>query len=200
MYSAKENAITAMEIAESNFLMVLKGIKPSDITKQVHPEVNIIAWIIGHLVSHMDVYLSVFTGKRYLSEEQRKYFGYSSPKQTMKEGFPYSFKEIIENYLEISDSYFKHLKEFPEEKFNEIPSIEGFTETYLDLLHRISLHYLGHTGQIVLIRRMIGVPTVEYWQNKEEVWSFVSGISQEGRQKSKEKWLLWWKQAKEDFD
>lgn len=59
MYSAKENAITAMEIAESNFLMVLKGIKPSDITKQVHPEVNIIAWIIGHLVSHMDVYLSV---------------------------------------------------------------------------------------------------------------------------------------------
>jgi hypothetical protein len=200
MKSAKENAITAVEIAETNFLMALKGIKSEDIAKQVHPEVNTIAWIVGHLVSHMDSYLSIFTGKRFFSEEQRKYFAFKSPKRTMKEGFPHSFVEIIDNYLEISENYFKQLKELPEEKFDEIPPIKGFTETYLNLLHRISLHYLGHVGQIVLIRRMIGLETIEIWKDKEDGWSFVAGISQEERKKRKEKWLQWWKQARSDFD
>lgn len=200
MISTKEYAISAMEIAELNFLMAIKGIRTDDLTKLVHSEVNTIAWIVGHLVSHMDAYLSIFTKKRYFSDEQRRYFNYSSPKQSMKDGFPYSFVEIIDNYLLISDNYFKQLKELPEEKFNEIPPIEGFKETYLDLLHRISLHYLGHTGQIVIIRRMIGIPTLEFWQNKEEGWSFVSGISKEERVYKKEKWIKWWEQAKKDFD
>ncbi|NHJ48661.1 MAG: DinB family protein [Asgard group archaeon] len=191
MTSVKENAIKEMKIAESNFFMVLNGIKPEDITKQVHPEVNTIAWIVGHLVSHMDAYQSIFTGKRHFSEEQRKYFGYGSPKQTMEDGMPYSFVEIIDSYLEISENYFKNLAELPEENYDQIPPIEGFKESYLDLLHRISLHYMGHIGQIVLIRRMLG---------RTNKWSFVAGVSQKIRDQIFENWLEWWKSTKENFD
>lgn len=190
MRTAKENAINLVKAADLNFLMALKGIKAGDIIKQPHPEVNAILWIVGHCVSHMDAYLSSFTGKRVLTNEQKEYFIHSSPKRSMEDGSPYSFIKIIDAYLDISKSYFKALEDMPEEKFNKKPSEKS--EIFFIRQQRLALHLLGHTGQIVVIRRMLGNPTTEYWQDKDRGWSFVSGLDDTTRTRYKEHWLDWW--------
>jgi hypothetical protein len=194
--TAKEYSLNLVKTADLNFLMALKGIKLENVTKQVHPEINTILWIVGHCVSHMDAYLSSFTGRRKFSEEQGKFFTYSAPKQTMENGCSYSIIDIIDTYLEISREYFEYLENLPEAKFNEKPSEKS--ETYYNRHQRLALHILGHTGQIVVIRRMLGNPTIEYWQDKEKGWSFVSGIYEEDRLRFKEFWLKWWNEFKEN--
>ena len=48
---------------------------------------------------------------------------------------------------------------------------------------------LGHTGQIVLIRRMFDNP----------FWSFVGGVNKENRKELREEWATWWKEKKEKY-
>jgi len=54
IFSSKEVLIETFEIAEINFLQAFKGIKPEIVSKQFRDDVNHIAWIIGHCISHMD--------------------------------------------------------------------------------------------------------------------------------------------------
>jgi hypothetical protein len=137
----------------------------------------------------MDFLHSLFTNSRKFTKEQRKYFSFGVDKDVIKAGFPYSFKEIINCYLELSKSCFKILNEFPEEKFSTIISEKSETESLFQNIQRISLHYMGHTGQIVMIRRVLEGPN----------WSYVGGISKKLRVKHKESWLEWWEENKKDF-
>ena len=187
--NCKELAIDFLEIAEINLLMSIKDLKPENITKTIHPELNPISWIVGHCVSHMDFLKSLFTNDRKLTKEQRKYFTFGVEKEVIKAGFPYSFKEIIELYLELSESCFKILKEFPEEKYDTIISDKSEVENLYQNIQRISLHYMGHTGQIVMVRRALEGPN----------WSYVGGISKELRKKYKNSWIDWWEKSKNDF-
>ncbi|MCG3223879.1 MAG: hypothetical protein H7647_05400, partial [Candidatus Heimdallarchaeota archaeon] len=109
----KELAISTLEIAEINFLMSFIEINSENIIKQIHPEINSIVWIIGHCISHMDLYLSMFTGERILTETQREYFAYGASKDKIKEQFPFSFREILDTYIQISEYFYKYLKDLP---------------------------------------------------------------------------------------
>ncbi|MFW9975477.1 MAG: hypothetical protein ACFFDQ_09450, partial [Candidatus Thorarchaeota archaeon] len=65
-----------------------------------------------------------------------------------------------------------------------------YEENLLQSIQRIAFHYMGHVGQIVLIRRALGNPGP----------TFVGGISSIGREKIREKWNAWWKENKETFE
>ncbi len=186
----KELSISTLEIAQINFLMSFKGINPESISKRIHIEINPISWIIGHCISHMDWYLSLFTGERIYSEKQQKYLAYGASKEDITEKLPFSFREILDKYLLISKSFFEYLKGFQEEKFHQITSQENGGETLIQKIQRITLHYMGHTGQIVIIRRALGVSS----------WSFVSGIKKEERQKYMKEWIKWWEENRMKFD
>jgi len=190
MMNCKELAIDFLEIAEINLLMSIKDVKPENITKTPHPEMNPISWIFGHCVSHMDFLHSLFTDSNRFTEEQRKYFTFGVDKDTIKAGFPFSLKEIIECYLDLSESCFKILKEFPEDKYDTIVSDKSKAENLFQNIQRISLHYMGHTGQIVMIRIALEGPN----------WSYVGGISKELRKKYKNSWLKWWEENKSDYE
>ncbi|MHA2501226.1 MAG: hypothetical protein ACXAEL_16785 [Candidatus Hodarchaeales archaeon] len=71
----------------------------------------------------------------------------------------------------------------PEEKFNELPENNNKknTETVSELIQRISLHFLGHTGQIYQVKRELG-----------KGGYFVTGVKKENRETSRTKWLKWW--------
>ncbi len=186
----KELAISTLEIAEINFLMSYIEINPENIIKQIHPEINPIVWIVGHCISHMDWYLSLFTGERILTETQREYFAYGVSKDKIKGKFPFSFVEIMDKYLHISGDFYKCLKDLPEEKFHQEISKENGEETLFQKIQRISLHYMGHTGQITIIRRAHG----------NQPWGFVSGMKRDEREKYMEKWIEWWEENRMKFN
>ncbi|MHA1557672.1 MAG: DUF1572 family protein [Candidatus Heimdallarchaeota archaeon] len=186
----KELAISTLEIAEINFLMSFIEINPENIIEPIHPEINPIVWIIGHCISHMDWYLSLFTGERILTENQSVYFAYGASKDKIKEKFPFSFREILDKYVQISGYFFKCLKNLPEEKFHQEISKENGEESLFQKIQRITLHYMGHTGQITIIRRALG----------DKSWGFVSGIKRDDREKYMKKWIKWWEENKMKFN
>ena len=103
----KELSIDALEIAECNLLMSIKGIRPEDVNKQIFPDINPIAWIFGHCADHMDSVFGVWCqGERILNEDYHTLFSYGAAKGTIKEELPIPFGKIVSNYLRISDKCF----------------------------------------------------------------------------------------------
>jgi len=110
--------------------------------------------------------------------------------RVMKDQKEYSFKEIIDMYLQISQTFFGMLREFPIEAFNDNP--RGTGEILNKRIKRIALHYLGHTGQVVLIRKMLG-------RGISGAYGFVKAMSILTRKKIRKEWLEWWTENKENF-
>ncbi|NPD87720.1 MAG: DinB family protein [Asgard group archaeon] len=186
--SSKEVLIETFEIAEINFLQSFKGIKSEIVTQQFHDDVNHIAWIIGHCISHMDLYLSVFSKERKLTDKQRKYHAYGVSKDEIEQ-FPFSFNDLIDIYLSISEEFFGKLKILTDEDFHRI-KIPDNNENLKHMMQRITLHFMGHTGQIVLLRRIFDDP----------FWSFVGGVSKNNRDKLRKDWIEWWEENKEAYN
>ncbi len=183
----KEALLSSLKIAEINFLMAFKDVQPDIVTKQIQKDTNHIAWIIGHCVSHFDLYLSMYTGELILSKEENQYYAYGIEKSEVRT-YPFSFKGLVEKYLQIVDNLFQIIETFPSEKFSELPHAEA-RESLADMLKRITLHIMGHTGQIVLLRRMFNDP----------FWGFVGGVQENQRDEFREKWITWWEENKEKY-
>lgn len=187
IHNTKNLLMSTLEIAEINFLQSFKGIKPEIVTKQISNDVNHIAWIIGHCASHMDLYLSIFNKERKLTDNQREYHAYGVSKDKIRE-FPFSFRDLIDSYLLISENFFKNLYSISEEDFYKIQHPENNEKLY-EKMQRITLHFMGHAGQIVLLRRMFDDP----------YWSFIGGVSEESRKKLRKEWIEWWEENKSSF-
>ncbi|TET80134.1 MAG: DinB family protein [Candidatus Heimdallarchaeota archaeon] len=179
--------IKELKIVDINFLMSIKNIDPSIVTKQIQKDVNHIAWIVGHCILHMDYFLSYHTGERIFSLEERDYYAYNVSKDHIVE-YPFSFQKLLDSYIEISSKYFQLLEKLPPNEFNKKPHDDA-SEKLSDLIHRISLHIMAHTGQIVLLRRMFDNP----------FWAFVGGVSESQRDELRQDWLDWWIENKKEF-
>ncbi len=179
----KTFAIETFEIAEWNVLKAIFRLKPKDFEKQITPNHNPIRWIIGHLTIHMDtIFNYLCLGKRELSQEFLDYFT-SGIKREEERNFPVSYKELINTFLNFSKTSINYLYNLPEEKFNDLPenNDKSNSETVSELIQRISLHFLGHTGQIYMIKRELG-----------KGGYFVAGVKKKNRETSRIKWLNWW--------
>ena len=189
----KDLSFTLLEIADCNLLLSTIGLEKEQVLKQIGEEVNHIAWIFGHCTSHMDyIFGELCQGKSLLTEEESKYFAYGVSKDKVNEGLPTTFKDLIESYLKIREGAFDYLKKLPEEKYREVPEVDAgkqAKESVMQAIQRVALHYMGHMGQIVLIRRAIGNPG----------FGFVAGMSKENREKRIAQWMKWWEENKEDF-
>ncbi|MCE7745428.1 MAG: DinB family protein [Candidatus Heimdallarchaeota archaeon] len=186
----KKYAIESLEIAQWNVLKAIFLLKPEDFEEQIKPNFNPINWILGHLTIQMDYYFNYLCqGKRIVTEAFLQY--YHPPRVDVEEitDFPLSIKELIDTFLEVSDSSFNYLNKLPEEKFNELPEHnENNTELVSVLLQRVSLHFIGHTGQIIWIKKHLG-----------KRGAFVMGIKKKQRDDSRIKWLQWWNENKEKY-
>ncbi|NHJ48665.1 MAG: DinB family protein [Asgard group archaeon] len=186
----KTYAIETFEIAQWNVLKAIFRLHPEDFTRSISPDFNDIRWMIGHLTNHMD---SIFNyrcqGKRVLDKKMIEFFSTGAAKAPDRGEFPLSIKKLIDFYLEISNSSIDYLTNLAEEKFDDLPDFgENNTETIIEMLQRITLHLLGHVGQIYNIKRMIG-----------KGGYFVAGVKKKMREDSKAKWLKWWNDNKEKY-
>ena len=171
--SAKDICIDMLDIADINFVSNLQGLKPEDVNVKAHSDINSIKTIVRHCARQMDRTIETYSIERVMRDKKE-----------------YSFEEIIDMYLQISQSFFGLLKELPIEAFNDNPG--GTGEILNKRIQRIALHYLGHTGQVVLIRKMLG-------RGISGAYGFVKAMSIPTRKKIRKEWLDWWNGTKESF-
>lgn len=128
-------------------------------------------------------------GDRRLDQDFRDYF-VMGPDRASKREFPMSYRALIDQFLEFSEASIEYLNNLPEDKFMEPPAhnTKKNTETMVELIQRISLHFMGHTGQIYQTKRELG-----------KGGTFVMGIKKKNRDDSKAKWLSWWNAHKNNY-
>ncbi|MBK5115017.1 MAG: DinB family protein [Candidatus Heimdallarchaeota archaeon] len=186
----KQYAIESLEIAQWNVLKAIFRLQPEDFEEEIKPNYNPINWMLGHLMIQMDYYFNYLCqGKRIVSEAFLQF--YHPPRVDHEEiiDFPLSIKDLIDTFLEVSESSFNYLNSLTEEKFNELPEHnENNTEILSELIQRVSLHFMGHTGQIIWIKKHLG-----------KGGAFVMGVKKKQREDSKIKWLQWWNENKEKY-
>ncbi|MHA2142848.1 MAG: DinB family protein [Candidatus Thorarchaeota archaeon] len=185
----KDYAIDTLDIAEWNVLRAIMRLKPADLEYQITPELNPIQWILGHLTWQLDRILNQLCQGKTRLEPSWEDFATGAEKMNPKE-FPVSHRDLIDAFLEVSKASFDYLRSLPEEKFHELPeqNMDSNTETVGELIQRISLHFLGHTGQIYWIKKELG-----------KGGYFVTGIKKKQRADSRRKWLAWWNKNKEKY-
>ena len=123
-------------------------------------------------------------------DEQVTKWKIMSAEREKEKSFPLTYMELIEIFLEFSSISLNYLYNLPEEKFTELPehNDESNTETVSELIQRISLHFLGHIGQIYLVKRELG-----------KGGYFVTGVKKKNRDASRKKWLNWWNENKGNY-
>jgi hypothetical protein len=191
--NVKELLIDLLEIADCNLLLSLINLEKDQVMKQIGKDVNYIGWIFGHLASHMDFIVGgLCQGKRFMSDKECTIYAYAAPKELVNKGLPTSFKDLVESYLKIRKNAFDYLNQLPEEKYQQLPEVNAgkeSDETLIQSIERMALHYMGHMGQIILIRRAIDNPG----------FGFVAGIAKDHREKRIDQWMKWWEENKENF-
>ena len=186
----KKNAIELLRTAEINLLNSFKGIRPSEVDRRTQPEFNSISWIFGHCVGHFHMVLcSTCQDVKLLTDDALHYYRYGTSKEEIDSSdSPLTFGELVDEYLKVSQMGFNYLEQLGEADFHRVmfPEIQ---ETLSKSVQRMALHYLGHVGQIVLIRRALGNPG----------FSFVGGVQENDRKRMFEDWNNWWKESRESF-
>lgn len=185
----KEFAIDTLEIAYGNLLKSIQGIKSDEVFKQIHPEINTVGWIICHCAAHMHtIFVKRCQGKTILPGK----FKFSIKRIRLIS--PFSFQELVDSFLQVADSTFSYLQDLTEEKFRTFPEKSipkaKHQETILELIQRVALHFVGHTGQIRFIRKELGNPAPGF---------FVAGITESSRKDLLEKWKQWWRKNRTTF-
>ncbi|MFX0095481.1 MAG: DinB family protein [Candidatus Hodarchaeota archaeon] len=187
--SFKEYAIDVLEISYTNLLVSIQGIKPGEVLKQINSEIHPIGYIISHCAAHMNTtFVKKCQGKTVLPEKYKFSF------KRLREIENFSFEELVNGFVQVAESSFTYLRDLPEEKFRDVPekstSKAQRQESVSRLIQRIALHFMGHMGQIRIIRTELGNPAGSF---------FVAGISKEGREDLLTKWKAWWNKNKEKF-
>ncbi|MHA1662017.1 MAG: DinB family protein [Candidatus Thorarchaeota archaeon] len=187
----KESTIDMLRMAESNLLYSFKDIQPEEVHKRINPEFNSISWMLGHCFAHFHMILcSTSQGENLLNEDVIHYYRYGTTKREIDEvGSLITFEELVDTYLEISKSGYSYLEQLNANDFRQV-IFPDYEETLVTNIQRMSLHYLGHVEQIVLIRKSLGNPGA----------SFVGGAHPERRKKMLDEWISWWKTSKKSFN
>ena len=183
----KEELLSFLEIAEINFLMALKELRPELVDQKAVETVNPVAWIVGHCVLNFDRLLSFYTNEPLITKEQTEYYIYGSKRPELKD-YKVPFVELIDIHLEVTGKVFELLRELKVEQFDELPKGQA-KGTLADRIKSIALHVTGHTGQIVQIRRMLD----------NHFWSLIGGVLKEDREKLRKEWLVWWGENKASY-
>jgi uncharacterized damage-inducible protein DinB len=186
----KEYAVDTLDIAQWNVLRAIMRLKPTDLEYQITSNLNPIQWILGHLTWQIDyIFNQLCQGKSMLDANVWNCFATGAEKMDSKE-LPLSHRNIVDALLEVSSASCGYLQGLPEYRFHELPehNTGTNTETVGELIQRVALHLLGHTGQIYWIKRELG-----------KGGYFVTGVKKKQREDSRKKWLTWWNKNKEKY-
>ena len=118
----------------------LEGISQEDSLKRPDDKVNIINWVVGHIVTSRDDLLEDVSGKRHLQDEYSKYYGRG--KQLPDNDSALDIETIKKDYTRLTDEITKVLDEGDDEKDQRV-AFFMFHESY-------------HAGQLGVLRKLLG--------------------------------------------
>ncbi|MCE7736736.1 MAG: hypothetical protein GPJ54_17775 [Candidatus Heimdallarchaeota archaeon] len=171
----KKVLIDTFDLVEANFLLSFKGIEPENVLVKAQANVNSIYFIIVHCSFHMDGIVKSIDGARIMDTSLVPFL-----KGEIAEP-PLSFKDVINSYLKLSSRFREILDQIPHKKYPGRETPESHEEIY-KWLQRIILHYMGHTGQISTLKRII----------EDDAQYFMQGVSSDSREKIRSEWDEWW--------
>ncbi|MFX1318156.1 MAG: DinB family protein [Promethearchaeota archaeon] len=189
--SLKEYTVETLEIAYYNFLRTIEGIKPETVSKQVNPNINPVIWIIGHVAAHMDQkFVAECLGEAFMGQwswKEGSPFTIGQTKEIIQQGLPLTFKELVEDFLKVGEITFSYLRGLPEKKFGYLPAT---TTPTVNRIQRITLHIMGHMGQIRIIRKILNDPAPGF---------FVTGMTAPARNHIMKRFNAWWQKVQNTF-
>ena len=186
----KELAVNMLKTAKANLLNSFLKIRPEEVHKQILPELNTIMWIIGHCMAHFHkVLCHKCHGQEIFSDgaNQDCTLG-TMNKELLEVGTPLTFSQLVDCFLSIFDEIISNLQNLEDEDFEKVLFPE-YGETLLESVQRVTLHFMSHMGQIVILRRALGNPGP----------TFVGGVQASHRDEMIKEWDAWWSANKHQF-
>ena len=185
LITVSERIVEALRAADRNLLDSVKGIGPEDVHRQAAPMLNTISWILGHCLRHHQLVLGQLGLEEVLETSiSTEYYRFGTTKKEISERAPpCTFAELIEEYSRLSKECRSYAANLDERALSRIVDDEPH-ENLGQKLIRLALHVMGHAGQIVLLRRILGTPGP----------SFVGAIADDDMIEEETAWSSWWEE------
>lgn len=155
--SSKKLVIASLEFARKTTDLLLKDFPEDKRTYQPLPTINHLVWNIGHL-AHTEDWLSCkLDGKpSSVPESYAKLFGYGS---TIGEPNDYPpFDEIIKHYHTARIRFITAINEASDEALKS--PLPEFDTDVMGAIFMMVWHEGWHGGQLSLIRKALGLPSI----------------------------------------
>ena len=155
-------AIEQLEKTRQYTLRLLESVPPADWFRQPHEGVTHIAWQVGHLaMAQYRLCLDRVRGPRpsdrdLISDEFLARFGRESVPDSDSTKNP-TQDEIRAVFDRVHEQTLRELRELPDSEL-DLPTLKPHPifNTKIGALHWCAMHEMLHTGQIGLLRRLLG--------------------------------------------
>ena len=158
--SLKEDVKKSLENNTGSLKMFLKDINEEESLARPDQNINHIRWIVGHIVVHAEMMLKILKGNMEMPEGWDNMFAYKSQLLDDTSQYP-SMKELLDKYDDIYNSMYARLENMSDEELKqEFGEFWGKKEIRSNGIQWLGKHEYYHMGQITLIRKMLGKPTL----------------------------------------
>ena len=156
---ALENGLSTMAFARQNTMSFLEDIPEDKVCFQVCPGANHALWVLGHLTTADDYFLSSIGGKEWRCDEKFKaLFGMGSRPTGSPSDYPRmdEVKELLHDRREALVAWFRSMSE---EQLAQPWSgdVAGFAANHCALMSSIAWHEGLHAGQLTVVRKALGI-------------------------------------------
>ncbi len=154
-----ENGLSTMAFARQNTMGFLEDIPEDKVCFQVCPGANHAMWVLGHLATTDDHFLSSVGGKESrCGEKYKALFGMGSTPTGSPSDYPPidEIKEIVHERREALAAWFGSMSE---EQLAQPLSGDAafFAANHGALMSTIAWHEGLHSGQLTMIRKALGI-------------------------------------------
>ncbi len=154
---ARDRALALVKFGRQTFSKYSSGFSPEQLTAQPAGHVNHLLWTYGHLAATAGWALSVITGEKgAVPEAYDKLFGMGSVPVADAGAYP-SFAEVKGYFDSSYDKVVAAVSKMTDAQLSEAVDTGGFASDKADLVAKLGWHEGWHVGQVVALRRALGI-------------------------------------------
>ncbi len=143
--------VTQLRFARSEFARCLSGVSETDAIRRVH-SLNCLSWIVGHLANQENYLWVKFAQGKELFPELNDLTGFRKPPSTPPLE---QMKHAWEVITRTADPYLDTLEPAVMTRFFQWQG-KPVPDNIGTLLMRNTYHYWFHTGQALIVRKLLG--------------------------------------------
>lgn len=154
-----ESGLTNLEFARRFTFSLLEDISEDQWCHQPVVDGNHAAWVVGHLASTDDFFLSTLSGRPSgLPDKWKELFGMGSKPTPDLAGYP-SPAELKSKLSGCREDFVAWLKSLDEKKLlSPLPGdLQSFAPSHVAMCGTLAWHEGLHAGQLTMIRKSLGI-------------------------------------------